>query len=70
MQKDNKLKVDLRHLAYYILVQIAYIDDYYNIYKTLKEKNYKYLIKIYWIPNKLKYKNIKFMYRQHLIKKN
>jgi len=63
MQEDNKLRVNLRHLVYYILVWIIYINDYYNIYKALKEKNYKYLVRIYWMPSKLKYKNAKFIYR-------
>jgi len=39
------------------------IDNYYNIYRTLKKKNYKYSVKIYWIPSELKYRNTKFMYR-------
>ena len=68
MQKDNELRVNLKHLVYYTLLQIAYINDYYNIYKTPKKKNYKYLIKMYWIPNKLKYKNAKFIYKQYLTK--
>jgi len=62
MQENNKLRVNLRHLAYYILIWIIYIDDYYNIYKALKEKNYKYLVRIYWIFSELKYKNAKFIY--------
>jgi len=51
-----------------MLSWIAYIDDYYNIYKTLKERNHKYLVRMYWIPSKLKYKNAKFIYRWHLTK--
>ena len=69
MQEDNKLRVNLRYLVHYILVQIIYINNYYNIYKVLKEKNYKYLIRIYQIPSELKYKNVKFIYRWHLTKK-
>ena len=68
MQEDNKLRVNLKHLAYYTLLQIAYIDNYYNIYKTPKERNYKYLVKMYWIFSKLKYRNAKFIYRWHLTK--
>jgi len=30
-----------------------------------KEKNYKYLIKMYWMLNKIKYKDAKFIYRWH-----
>jgi len=63
MQEDNKLRVNLKHSVYYTLLWIVYIDDYYNIYKILKKRNYKYLIRIYWMLSKLKYKNAKFMYR-------
>jgi len=47
MQEDNKLKVNLKHLVYYTLLWIIYMDNYYNIYKALKKKNYKYLVKMY-----------------------
>jgi len=38
MQENNKLRVNLKHLVYYTLSWIVYIDDYYNIYKTPKKK--------------------------------
>jgi len=63
MQEDDKLRVNLRYLVYYTLAWITYIDNYCNIYEALKKKNYKYLVRIYWMPSKLKYKNTKFMYR-------
>jgi len=63
MQEDNKLRVNLKHLAHYTLLWIVYMDDYCNIYKALKKKNYKYLVRIYWIPSELKYKNAKFIYK-------
>ena len=69
MQENNKLRVNLRHLVYYTLLWIIYIDNYYNIYKTPKKRNYKYLVRIYQMPSELKYKNTKFIYRQHLTKK-
>jgi len=62
MQEDNKLRVNLRHLVYYTLLWIVYIDDYCDIYKTLKERNYKYPVRMYWILSELKYKNAKFIY--------
>jgi len=40
------------------------------MHKALKEKNHKYLVKMYWIPSKLKYRNAKFIYKWHLTKKN
>jgi len=69
MQEDDKLRVNLKYLVYYILLWIVYIDNYYNIYKTLKKRNYKYLVRIYWIPSELKYKNTKFIYGWYLTKK-
>jgi len=63
MQENNKLRVNLKHLVYYTLLWIVYIDDYYNIYKALKKRNYKYLVRIYWIPSELKYRNTKFMHK-------
>jgi len=62
-EEDNKLRVDLKHLAYHTLLWIVYIDNYYDIHEVLKKKNYKYLIRMYWILSKLKYKNAKFIYR-------
>ena len=46
--KDNKPKVNLKYLIHYILLQIVYVDNLYNIYLTLKKKLQRYLIKIYW----------------------
>jgi len=62
-EEDNKPRVDLKHLVYHMLSWIACINNYYNIYKALKKKNYKYPVRIYWIPSELKYRNAKFMYR-------
>ena len=31
-QNKNKLRDNLKHLIYYILLWIVYIDDYYRIY--------------------------------------
>ena len=38
IQEDNKLRVNLKYLVYYTLLQIVCVDNYYNIYKALKEK--------------------------------
>ena len=47
LKDEDKLRVNLKHLAHYTLLWIAYIDNYYNIYKILKVKNWKYLVRIY-----------------------
>ena len=46
--KDNKLRVNPKYLVYYILLQIAYVDNLYNIHLVLKMKQQQYLIRIYW----------------------
>ena len=47
LKEEDKPRVNLKHLAYYILAWIIYIDNQYNIYKILKAKNKKYLVRIY-----------------------
>jgi len=47
MQEDNELRVNLKHLVYYTLLWIVYINNYCNIYKALKKRNYKYLVRMY-----------------------
>jgi len=43
------------------------MDNMYNIYKTLKDKYYKYLIRIYWIIDKKRYRDAKYIYSWHLV---
>jgi len=69
MQEDDELRVNLKYLVYYTLLWIAYIDDYCNIYETLKVRNYKYPVRIYWILSKAKYRNANYIYRWHLAEK-
>ena len=45
--KDNKPKVNLKHPAYYTLLQIAYVDNLYNMYFILKKKLQRYLIRMH-----------------------
>jgi len=63
IKEDDEPRVNPKHLVYCILSWIAYIDDEYKIYKTLKVRNYKYPVRMYWISSKLKYRNAKFIYR-------
>ena len=67
LKEEDKPRVNLKHLAYYILVQIVYIDNQYNIYKAPKAKNKKYLVRIYQISDEYKYRNTKYIYRQYLV---
>jgi hypothetical protein len=47
LKSKDKPRVDLKHLAHYILAWIVYIDDIYKIYKVLKVKNKKYLVRMH-----------------------
>jgi hypothetical protein len=52
LRSKDKPRVNLKHLAYYILAWVVYIDDIYKIYKALKVKYKKYLVRMYWMQNK------------------
>ena len=67
LKDKDKLRVNLKHLAYYMLVWIAYIDDIYNIHRILKDKYRKYLIRIYWIIDEKWYRDAKYIHSQHLV---
>ena len=47
LKDEDKPRVSLKYLAYYILIQIVYIDNQCKIYKALKAKNKRYLVRIY-----------------------
>ena len=67
LKSKNKLRVNLRYVAYYTLLWIACIEDIYNIYKVLKDKNQKYLVKIYWALKEKRFRDAKYIYKWHLI---
>jgi len=47
LKSKDKLRVNLGHLAHYTLLWIACIDNTCNIHRALKDKNRKYLTRIY-----------------------
>jgi len=47
LKDKDKLRVNLSYLAHYILLWIAYMDNVYNMHRALKDKNRKYLVRIY-----------------------
>jgi len=47
LKDKNKLRVNPKNAAHYKLLWIAYMDNIYNIYRAPKDKNWKYLVKIY-----------------------
>ena len=43
--KEDKLRVNLKYLAYYILLQMAYINNIYGIYLVPKKNTRSILLK-------------------------
>jgi len=68
MEEDNKPRVNLKYPAHYILLWIVYINNKCEMHKALKARNYKYLVRMYWMPSELKYRNAKFMHGWYLTK--
>ena len=62
LKDKDKLRVNLKHAAYYILSWIAYVDNIYNIYRAPKDKNRKYLIRIYWALEEKRFRNAKYIH--------
>ena len=62
LKDKDKLRVDPKHPAYYTLLWITYVDNYCNIYRILKAKNRKYLVRMYWIKTEKKFRDAKFIY--------
>ena len=47
LKEEDEPRIDLKHLAHYILSWIACIDNYYKMYRIPKEKYKRYLVRIY-----------------------
>jgi len=47
LKDKDELRVNLKYIAYYTLSWIACVDDTCNIYRAPKDKNQKYLVRIY-----------------------
>jgi len=63
LKDKDELRVNLSHLVYYTLLWIACVDNVYNIYRALKDKNWKYLVRIYWALEEKWFRNAKYIYR-------
>ena len=66
-QNKNELQDNPKHLIYYILLQIACVDDYCKIYQYPKQKAKQYLKRIYQLQVNKKYKNAKLLYRWYAL---
>jgi len=62
LKDKDELRVDPKYTAYYILSWIAYVDNTYNIYRALKDKNQKYLVRIYWALEEKRFRNAKYIH--------
>ena len=65
LKNKNKLRVNPKHAAHYTLLQIACVEDIYNIHRAPKDKNQKYLVRIYQAPKKKRFRNAKYIHSQH-----
>jgi len=57
LEKDNKLKINPKHSAYYTLSWIACVDNYCNLYYTPKAKHSKYPKRMNWDDSEKKFQN-------------
>jgi len=62
LKDKDELRVNLKHLAYYTLAWIVYIDNMCNMHRIPKDKYYRYLIRIYWTTDEKRYRNAKYIY--------
>jgi len=67
LRNKDKLRVNLKHLAYYTLAWIVCVDNIYNMHWIPKDKYCKYLIRIYWIIEEKQYRDVKYIYSWHLV---
>jgi len=67
LKSKDKLRVDLSYLVYYTLLWIACVDDFYNMHRALKNKNRKYLVRIYWALEEKRFRDAKYIYKWHLV---
>ena len=65
LKDKDKLRVDLKHPVYYILAQIAYVDNMCNMYMIPKDRYQKYLIRMYQIIEEKQYKDAKYIHSWH-----
>ena len=65
LKDKDKLRVNPKNAAHYILSWIAYVDNTYNIHRAPKDKNRKYPVRIYWAPKKKRFRNAKYIYSWH-----
>jgi len=67
LKDKDKLRVNLKHAAYYTLLWTACVDDIYNMHRAPKDKNRKYLLRVYWALEEKQFRNAKYIYSWHLV---
>jgi len=68
LKSKDKPRVNLKYAAHYTLLWIACVDNICNIYRALKDKNWKYLARIYWALEEKRFRDTKYIYRWHPVK--
>ena len=63
LKLEDKLKVDLKHLAHYTLSWIVCIDNYCNLHHVLKAKVSRYPKRMEWNNSEKKFWDTKVMHR-------
>jgi len=58
LKKGNKLKINLKHPAHYMLLWIVCVDDYCNLHYTPKAKHSKYPKRMNWDNSEKKFQNM------------
>jgi len=58
LKRDNKPRINSKHLAHYMLLWIACVDDYCNLHYTPKIKYSKYPKRMNWNDSKKKFQNV------------
>ena len=64
---EDKPQNNFKYLVYYMLSQIAYVNNYCRIYQYPKQKAKWYLERIYWLQVSKWYRNAKFLYRWYAL---
>jgi len=62
LKDEDKLRVNLKHIAHYILSWIACVDNIYNMHRAPKDKNQKYLLRMYWALEEKRFRNAKYIH--------
>ena len=67
LKDKDELRVNLKHVVYYTLLWIACVDNICNMHRAPKDKNWKYLVRMYWALEEKWFRNARYIYSWHLV---